>query len=206
MNLSTNGGSTIWRNIPDVACVASGFYVIYNNGATTTGGWGTSFAAPLWAGFTALANQQAASRGLPPLGFLNPLIYEIGQGSFYQSAFHDITTGNNTNGYSPTNYFATAGYDLCTGWGTPNGTNLINALTLPPVVLNPPTLTGLNFQFSVSGLESGLTNYLQASTNLMSSQNWITIATNLATNSSMVISGLNPTNPPIRFFRVIEQP
>ncbi len=208
VDMSANGGSANWRNIPDVACVASGFYVIYNNGATTTGGWGTSFSAPLWAGFTALANQQAAANGLPRLGFLNPLIYQIGQSSFYSAAFHDITTGNNTNSYSPTNYFATTGYDLCTGWGTPNGTNLINlfAPALSPVVLSGPNLNGGNFQFTVSGLAFGLTNYLQTSTNLSSTQNWVTVATNVATNSSMVISGLSRTNSTVRFFRVVEQP
>jgi len=208
VNMSGNGGSTTWRNIPDVACVASGFYVIYNNGTTTTGGWGTSFAAPLWAAFTALANQQAVTNGLPRLGFLNPVIYQIGQGSFYSGAFHDITVGNNTNSYSPTSFYATTGYDLCTGWGTPNGTNLLNLLApaLSPIILSAPKLSGGNFQFTVSGLAFGLTNYLQAATNLGSPQSWITIATNWATNSSMVISGLMPTNSPARFFRVREQP
>ena len=208
VNMSANGGSTTWRNIPDVACVASGFYVIYNNGATTTGGWGTSFSAPLWAAFTALANQQAAANGLPRLGYLNPLIYQIGQSSFYTAAFHDITTGNNTNSYSPTNFFATTGYDLCTGWGTPNGTNLINLLApaITHILLNSPILSGGNIQITVSGLAFGLTNCLQTSTNLSSSQNWVTIATNVATNSTMVMSGLSQTNSAVRFFRVIEQP
>jgi subtilase family serine protease len=208
VSMNANGGSTVWRNIPDVACVASGFYVIYNNGSTTTGGWGTSFSTPLWAGFAALASQQAVSNGLPRLGFLNPLIYQIGQGSFYGEAFHDITVGNNTNSISPTKFYATAGYDLCTGWGTPNGTNLINLLApaLTPVVLSAPILSGENFQFTVSGLAYGLTNYLQASTNLSSPNNWVTIATNVATNSSMFISGLSRTNSTVQFFRVIEQP
>jgi subtilase family serine protease len=208
VNMSANGGSTNWRNIPDVACVASGFYVVYNNNTTTTSGWGTSFATPLWAGFAALASQQAASNGLPRLGFLNPLIYQIGQSSFYGGAFHDITTGNNTNSTSPTEFFATAGYDLCTGWGTPNGTNLINLLApaLTPVVLSAPILSGGNLQITVSGLAFGTTNYLQASTNLTSTTNWVSIATNVATSSSLVISGLSSTNSAVQFFRVIERP
>lgn len=208
VNMSANGGSTNWRNIPDVACVASGFFVIYNSGETTTGGWGTSFAAPLWAGFTALANQQGASNGLPRLGFLDPLIYEIGQGSFYHAAFHDITVGNNTNSYSPTNFVATAGYDLCTGWGTPNGTNLINLLApaLTRVVLGAPTLSGGNLQFTVSGLAYGLTNYLQSASSLNSPQSWTTIATNVATNSTTVIGGLNRAGSPVRFYRIVEKP
>jgi subtilase family serine protease len=208
VNMSANGGSTYWRNIPDVACVASGLYVVYNNGSTTTGGWGTSFATPLWAGFTALANQQAASNGLPRLGFLCPLLYQIGQSSFYHLAFHDITTGNNTNQTSPTEFSATAGYDLCTGWGTPTGANLINLLApaLTPVVLGAPILSGGNLQITVSGLAFGTTNYLQASTNLTSATNWVSIATNVATSRSLVIKGLSPTNSAVQFYRVIEQP
>jgi subtilase family serine protease len=208
VNMSATGGSTNWRNIPDVACVASGFYVIYNNGATTTGGWGTSFSTPLWAGFGALANQQAAANGLPRLGFLDPLIYQIGQSSFYQKAFHDITTGNNTNSESPNAFFATTGYDLCTGWGTPNGTNLINLLAPPltAVVLSTPILSGGNLQITASGLAFGLTNYLQTSTNLSISSSWTSIQTNVATNSVMVFTGLGPTNVPAKFYRLLEQP
>ena len=41
---------------------------------------GTSCAAPLWAAFTALVNQQAAASGQAPVGFLNPALYSIGQG------------------------------------------------------------------------------------------------------------------------------
>jgi subtilase family serine protease len=207
VSMSANGGSAVWRNIPDVACVASGFYVVYNNGATTTGGWGTSFSAPLWAGFAALANQQAVSHGLPRLGFLNPLIYQIGQNSRYGNAFHDITVGNNTNSFSPQAFSATAGYDLCTGWGTPTGTNLINLLApaLTSVVLGSPTLSGGKFQFTATGLGFGLTNFLQVSTNL-SSANWISIQTNVATNNVMPIIGLSLTNAPTMFYRLIERP
>ena len=64
--------------------------------------------------------------------------------------FHDITAGNNTNEYSPTNFFAVPGYDLCTGWGTPAGTNLINALTTPDFLgILPPAAC------SASGLLGG---------------------------------------------------
>src|SRR5262249_20796690 len=114
-------------NVPDVALTADQVWVIYLSGRTGRFG-GTSCAAPLWAGFTALVNQQAAANGLPAVGFLNPALYRIAQGPAYASCFHDITTGSNTSGPSPTRFYAVAGYDLCTGLGTPNGTNLINAL------------------------------------------------------------------------------
>ena len=65
-------------------------------------------------GFTALVNQQAAANGDSAVGFLNPAIYAIGTGPSYTDCFHDITTGNNTNRYTNTEFFAVSGYDLCT--------------------------------------------------------------------------------------------
>ncbi len=134
ISMSGIGGSTTYRNIPDVALTADNVYVRYGNGSSGTFG-GTSCAAPLWAAFTALVNQQAAAGGKGPVGFLNPAIYAIGKGSGYAAAFHDITTGNNTSSSSPSQFYAVPGYDLCTGWGTPAGVNLINALA--PVVTVP---------------------------------------------------------------------
>jgi hypothetical protein len=120
-------GSTTMRNFPDVAMMADTvIFIAANNGTGAIGG--TSASTPLWAGFYALVNQQAASLGLPPAGFLNPAIYALGKSANYVNCLHDITTGNTTNGSSPTKFFAHTGYDLCTGWGTPKGSNLINAL------------------------------------------------------------------------------
>jgi uncharacterized repeat protein (TIGR01451 family) len=135
INMTANLGSATMRNIPDVAFTGDNVYVIYGNGTTAVFG-GTSCAAPLWAGFMALVNQQSAMGGHPPLGFLNPAIYAIGEtNANYSTIFHDITIGNNFNSTSPSQFPAVAGYDLCTGWGTPNGTNLINALA--PLVMAP---------------------------------------------------------------------
>lgn len=126
VNVTTVGGSSSKRNIPDVALTAANVWVNYDG--TKGAAIGTSCAAPLWAGFTALINQQAASLGLSSVGFLNPALYGIGQGSLYSSAFNDIVVGNDTWSSSPSQFYAASGYDLCTGWGTPNGINLINAL------------------------------------------------------------------------------
>lgn len=127
VNMSSNQGSTNWRNLPDVALTADNVWVVYDDGASAIFG-GTSCAAPLWAGFTALVNQQGAANGRPPQGFINPAIYTLCESSNYGAAFHDIVTGNNTSFYSPTAFLAVPGYDLCTGWGTPTGSNLINLL------------------------------------------------------------------------------
>ncbi|HEV2434478.1 MAG TPA: putative Ig domain-containing protein, partial [Verrucomicrobiae bacterium] len=100
------------------------------NGTIIGGTGGTSCASPLWAGFMALVNQQAASAGKPAVGFINPAIYRSGKGpgAAYTSCFHDITAGNTFNSQNPGRYPATSGYDLCTGWGTPAGSNTIYAL------------------------------------------------------------------------------
>jgi kumamolisin len=120
---STNQGSTTYRNAPDVSANANFTYYVCADQTTCTANeyGGTSFAAPLWAGYMALVNQQAAANGNSPLGFINPLIYPIGLGASYTTDFHDITSGS--NGYS-----AVTGYDLATGWGSPNGAALISAL------------------------------------------------------------------------------
>ena len=116
--------SKTYRNGPDVSANSNfTFYVCADQTTCTANSYGgTSFAAPMWAGYLALANQQAVAAGGSPLGFINPTLYTIGLGSGYDTAFHDITSGS--NGYS-----ATIGYDLASGWGSPNGSGLINALT-----------------------------------------------------------------------------
>ena len=125
------------RNGPDVSANANfTFYVCADqSGCTANYYGGTSFAAPMWAGYLALANQQAVANGNPMLGFINPSLYTIGLGPSYKTDFHDIASGS--NGYS-----AVTGYDLATGWGSPNGTGLINALA--------GTLSSPNFTISAS--------------------------------------------------------
>ena len=139
ISMASNQGSTVFRNMPDVALTADDVFVIADSGVFFPGTGGTSCAAPLWAGFTALINQQATNNFLPPVGFFNPALYIIGTSANYTNCFHDVTTGNNTWSGSPTAFFAVPNYDLCTGLGTPNGTNLINTLTAIAATNNPFT-------------------------------------------------------------------
>jgi subtilase family serine protease len=144
ISMVANQGSTTMRNVPDVALTAENAYVVGGNGKTTTLG-GTSVAAPLCAGFTALINQQAAGVGLAPVGFLNPALYAIGKSAAYTLVFHDITSGNNFWPSSANLFSAVPGYDLCTGWGTPNGANLISLLTrLDPWIVEQPQSQTVN--------------------------------------------------------------
>ncbi len=124
---SSNGASATIRNLPDVAAEGNFDNYVCSDGSCAGDWGGTSFAAPRWAGFLALINQQAVANGGSTLGFINPAIYAIGEGTQYDSDFHDITVGNNNNGRGKS-YNAVTGYDLVTGWGSPNGQNMIDAL------------------------------------------------------------------------------
>ena len=116
------------RLVPDVAAVAdpnTGVRIVFN-GKVVTGG-GTSQAAPIWAGLTALMNQKFTAGGAKPLGEFNPLLYRIAQGSALPG-FRDISLGGNA-----INPGSAAGYDLVTGLGTPNVENLVKNILLARV-------------------------------------------------------------------------
>ena len=122
------------RCVPDVSAVAfTGSAtddmapLVYQGGAAYSGS-GTSLSSPIWAGLCALINQSLANASMAPVGFLNPKIYAAA-GS---SCFTDITSGSNGA------YSAGAGYDLCTGLGTPLVGNLIMTLNGAPVLTAQP--------------------------------------------------------------------
>jgi hypothetical protein len=140
VSMTANGGSTTHRNIPDVALTADNILVVAAGGSIMPGFGGTSCASPLWAGFTALVNQQSATEGHTQVGFINPAIYALAYSPSYRNVFRDVTTGSNTWSESTNLYVAVTNYDLCTGLGSPNGINLINALIPTNVVLPTPVI------------------------------------------------------------------
>jgi kumamolisin len=116
---SANPGGRKGRGLPDVSGDAdpqSGYQVRVDGQDLVIGG--TSAVAPLWAGLVALANQKLGK----PLGFLNPLLYSSAK---VRATMRDITSGNNGA------YQAKAGWDACTGLGSPDGAKLIAALQAP---------------------------------------------------------------------------
>jgi subtilase family serine protease len=151
---SGNQGSITMRNVPDVAMTADNVYVRCDGADWNLAG--TSCAAPLWAAVAALVNQQAQAAGGPPVGFLNPAIYAVGTSAAYNSCFHDTVTGNNFSPSSPSQFSAVTGYDLCTGWGTPSGSALINALSgtsaAPAPIPPAPASLGANAGFNAVAL------------------------------------------------------
>jgi hypothetical protein len=199
ISMTANQGSTIMRNLPDVAMVANNVNIVwgYDYGLDQVDmvDWqlaGTSLAAPLWAGFTALVNQQTAANGQPPVGFLNPALYALAKSTNYNSCFHDITSGKNTSAASPTKYSATAGYDLCTGWGTISD-GLFNALLAPP---SEPLRITSSLGFTSQGPTGGpfsVTTQTYTLTNTGSSPlTWSLVNTSSWLNVSASAGSLNP--------------
>ncbi len=112
------------REVPDVSADAdprTGYPVYWNGGWLVVGG--TSAASPLWGALVALADQGCAAT----VGLANPALYGLGAAD--SPAFTDVTSGDNdltnTNGGL---YPAGPGYDMATGWGTPEGSPLVAGL------------------------------------------------------------------------------
>ena len=118
--LATSFPNQIGRGVPDVAGNAdpdTGYNILVDGQSGVVGG--TSAVAPLWAGLTALLNQQLNTR----LGFLNPALYALQDPG---PGFNDITQGNNGA------YSAGPGWDPTTGLGSPIGTALASLLAPTP--------------------------------------------------------------------------
>ena len=215
---STNKGSTTYRNAPDIAAEANFDNTTVDNGTFESGYGGTSYATPRWAGYIALANQQAVANGNGTVGFINPTVYTTGLGSAASANFHDVTSGNNKpSAGSGAGFNAVAGYDLVTGWGSPNGPTLINTLagtkstatadytlSASPASLSiatgktgssTVTVSGSNgfsgsVALSVSGLPSGVTaSFSPASTTSTSTLTFTVASTATAGTSTITVKG-----------------
>jgi len=115
MPASANPARNFGRGVPDIAGNAdpyTGYLLLFRGKPAVFGG--TSAVAPLWAGLIALINQRMNR----PAGFLNPSLYALAN----STAFNDITSGDNGA------YRAANGWDACTGLGSIDGSNLMNAI------------------------------------------------------------------------------
>jgi len=104
------------RLVPDVCAAAdpnTGAFLMFHGHPQQIGG--TSWSAPVWAGFCALMNEARKKAGKPALGFLNPLIYPL----MGTPAFRDSKSGSNGA------FHCGPGYDMVTGIGAPNVRELI---------------------------------------------------------------------------------
>jgi len=129
------------RGVPDVG-ITAGTHIATDVDGTFTDMWGTSDAAPMWAGLTAIADQIHGG----DVGLINPILYSILRSSTeYNNSFHEITTGNN-------GYAAHAGWEPISGVGTP-----IANVVVPEIANGGPamTQTGLTAKLTASNTAPG---------------------------------------------------
>jgi subtilase family serine protease len=193
VSMASNGGSATNRNLPDVALTADNIFVDYGDGSSGSFG-GTSCATPLWAALTAMMNEQSLAAGRTTMGFINPAVYALGESTNYYPCFHDITNGNDFSSNSTNEFEAVTGYDLCTGWGTPAGQNLINAIAgqpdpleiLPAIGFTATETVGEPFRPASTLFQ--LTNSGPVSLNwsLINTSSWLQVS---VTNGTLAVGG-----------------
>ncbi|CAK7240701.1 MAG: hypothetical protein STHCBS139747_002148 [Sporothrix thermara] len=129
------------RGFPDVSAhsVSPNYQIVYSGVPGPSGG--TSAAAPVWAAIVGLLNDARLRKGLPTLGWLNPLLYAFGP-----EVLTDITSGQaigcnggntQSGGSEPAGagvipgafWNATTGWDPVTGYGTPNFEKMLSLVT-----------------------------------------------------------------------------
>ena len=120
------------RQVPDVSAVgdpATGM-VIYANGKWTTFG-GTSLSAPIWSGISAIVSASPycstwGSNVGGDAGVLPKALYAMAtRSNIRQQMFYDVTSGNNDVGnYHSGVYQSRTGFDMASGFGTPQVTGL----------------------------------------------------------------------------------
>jgi len=111
------------RGYPDVAACGANVAVFQKGQVTKLAG--TSCSSPMWAGMLTIINDDRIRAGKSPLGFVNPLLYQMWQEQ--PNTFNDILVGaNGGNHYvgdgdcKKFNFYATAGWDATSGLGSPN--------------------------------------------------------------------------------------
>ena len=126
------------RGVPDISWNAAvdGGVLVYLGFLGSSSGFyiigGTSAATPQLAGLIALTNQVADMKGKQHVGWLNPLLYELPSSAFNDvvpQTFGTVTISDNSlYGSGIPGYSALTGYDLATGFGSPNGATFVNDL------------------------------------------------------------------------------
>ena len=159
------------RVIPDVSAIsdpATG--VRFTSTSNATGGTqsgqvgGTSLGAPVMNGLQAVTqnfvNAQTYPGATPSMGFVAPVLYQMGNSGNYASYFRDIDCGNSANPTSgPDGDAATKGWDAATGWGEPDWFNFSigYAMTLGATNLSVPASLSRSFAWSCAKTPSNST-------------------------------------------------
>jgi subtilase family serine protease len=209
----SNGGSSTFRNVPDVAAVADLFtgVAVYSK---PYGGWvtvgGTSVSAPIWAGYITVLNAGFQYFGLKNVGYLNSFLYAVdapfnGGLGFAANQMYDIIEGS--NGLPPALSFgnpgfsAGYGYDNCTGNGSLWGANFFPQLLITDIgsTSGPGSVNNVNVtakaKSAVATWEavSGATGYIVTLADLSAPFFYPPTQVFLTKSTKLKLTGLTPS-------------
>ncbi|MGZ4308156.1 MAG: OmpL47-type beta-barrel domain-containing protein [Gaiellaceae bacterium] len=148
------------RVIPDESAVADpNTGVRFTSSTNLTGGTssgqvgGTSLAAPVLNGLQAVTqnfvNAQTYPGATPHIGFMSPLLYQLGNSGHADSYFRDVQCGNTANPTSgPDGDASIRGWDAATGWGEPDWFNFSTGIAQLLGATNVSTPATLSRHFS----------------------------------------------------------
>jgi subtilase family serine protease len=193
------------RDVPDVSLPASpdhdGYY-FYAGGKMSVVG-GTSVSTPAFAGIVTLLNQYLVTNGIqvkPGLGNINPTLYHLAAGA--NTAFHDITAGNNVvpcAAASPNcvngslGFTAGPGYDEVTGLGSVNANNLVMEwASLPSSISTTLTLAAAPTSVAPTG-STVLTATVKAATGASLPTGSVTFSRGTTTLGTVALAGATGT-------------
>jgi len=185
------------RDVPDVSMGANGkfpgYWVATQREGDTAPSWlgtgGTSIASPMWAGISRVIAQ---GEGVTRLGNINARLYELGSLANPKFGLHDITEGNN-NDNGVIGYDAGPGFDLVTGWGSPDIALLVAAFPGSSATVTPVSAT------IAAGASGSAGQFMIANTTanpLQLSKVTVTVG-NPVVFSSMSLSATVGTSPPV---------
>ena len=121
------------RAYPDISGMAHNYVCLLDGALVPIDG--TSASTPLVASFLTLINDKLLTMGRPPLGFVNPLLYQLSNSPL--QPFKDVTIGDNgcndSSACCTQGFQASPGWDAATGLGTPRFKQLYQAITGVPL-------------------------------------------------------------------------
>jgi len=150
------------------------------------GGGGTSAATPVWAALILLTDQYLIQQGAKPVGWINPLVYQLGAAVPLYPPYHDITVGGNLF------YSAGPGWDYATGWGSPDAWNFLRDISAFSVAPTPTPTSSLSPTALNTSTPTATFTALPTSTSTSTSTPTAT-QTTTATATSTATATLTPT-------------
>jgi tripeptidyl-peptidase-1 len=162
-NTPTSGYNRNGRGYPDVSLIGVWYQVVVQGEFISL--FGTSASAPVFAAMISLINAARAANNMSSVGFINPTLYAYGQANTFGvngtsfAPYNDVTQGDNTctSGTNPpvccdSGFYATAGWDPVTGFGSVFYPNLAQMFNVTATYVASPSSNGSGNKLSTGAV------------------------------------------------------